>query len=61
MVYRPTAHAAEATWCACLVSPLAASALATAVSACACRPGLVMERATAMLQAGVRRPVVIQW
>jgi hypothetical protein len=41
-----TAHAAEATWCACLVSPLAASALTTAASACACEYVSVMERAT---------------
>ena len=46
IVQRPTAHATEATWRACLVSPLAASASATVASACACRSGLVIERAT---------------
>ena len=40
IVHRPTAHATEATWRACLVSPLAASALATVASVCACRSGL---------------------
>jgi hypothetical protein len=29
IIHRPTAHATEATWRACLVSPLAASASAT--------------------------------
>jgi integrase len=37
VVHRPTAHATEATWRACLVSPLAASASATVASLCACR------------------------
>ena len=46
IVHRPTAHATEATWRACLVSPLAASASATVASVCACRSGLVIERAT---------------
>ena len=46
IVHRPTAHATEATWRACLVSPLAAGASATAASVCACRSGLVIERAT---------------
>jgi site-specific recombinase XerD len=45
-VHRPTAHASEATWRACLVSPLAASASATVASVCACRSGLVIERTT---------------
>ena len=40
VVHCPTAHAAEATWCARLVSPLATSPLATAVSARACQSGL---------------------
>jgi len=38
LVHRPTAHAAEATWCARLVSPLATSTLPTAASAAACQP-----------------------
>jgi hypothetical protein len=46
IVHRPTAPASEATWRACLVSPLAASASATVASVCACRSGLVIERAT---------------
>ena len=46
IVHRPAVHATEATWCACLVSPLAASASATVASVCACRSGLVIERAT---------------
>ena len=39
------AHAADATRRACLLSPHAISALATAASASACAYGLVMERA----------------
>jgi hypothetical protein len=46
IVHRPTSHATQATWRACLVSPLAAGASATAASVCACRPGSVIERAT---------------
>ena len=46
MVHRPMAHAAEARWCACLVSPLATSALATSTNTRACSYGMVMERAT---------------
>ncbi len=46
IVHRPTAHATEATWRACLVSPLAASASATVASVYACRSALVIERAT---------------
>jgi hypothetical protein len=37
IVHRPTAHATEATWRACFVSPLAASASATVAGVCACR------------------------
>jgi hypothetical protein len=40
IVHRPTAHATEATWRACLVSPLAAGASATVASVCACRSGV---------------------
>ena len=40
IVHRPTAHATEATWRACLVSPLAASASTTVTSLCACQSGV---------------------